>query len=771
LRFGYAVLLFLIAFLPRVIRPVSRPLVWYLRSAYFIEAVLGGDWANTVYSEHPGVTLMWPAGIGLKLYWALSGITPAAHTLPPGFEPIHFFGPVPRVEIAAALFPLALLIALGIVGAYLMLRRLLDETTSAVAGLLLALSPYYVAQSKVLHLDAAMATLMVLSALALLVYRQGYQWRWLIVSGALGGLAVLTKIPAAFMVPFCGLVLLVDILFGVSSTPAGAPGKSSLGTSSSRFARTVLLRLVAPFIVWLVAAALVYVALWPVMWVDPRKGLAAVAWGFTRHATTAHDSPTLFLGRVIRDDPGPLFYLVSVLFRTSEVELAFLVVAAVLGIALLLRRLLPRAESPAERGSAADACSAVDLGLLLGFAIFFLAQMSLGAKKMPRYVLPSLLALDVLAAAGIVTWARKLAGRRHWPRLTLIVLPVLIQAVLTLTRHPYYGTALNWLAGGPPAASRAILIGEEGEGYAELAAYLNARPDAGRLTVAAQLKHVFNQTFGGTTVEMEEGRGVAPPPVDYLAFHRNYTARNYKIGQWGRLWERYAPRTPEREVRFDGVAYAWLYPALPPDAGAEHAQIARCGDRFRFLGYDLRRGEVAPGDRVPVVLYWQATEPVTEDLSIFLHLLGPAGERLTPGQPVAGGELVWQDDGAADHGDRPTWSWAPQETIIDPHTVVLPADLPEGEYVLTTGLYDWQTGERLPAYQSDGVRLAEDRIPVATLAVRQPRTHPAAWWARGLALLTVLSALVGGLKWLGLRMGTIQPLGPQAARRQTRRRG
>ena len=51
--------------------------------------------------------------------------------------------------------------------------------------------------------------------------------------------------------------------------------------------------------------------------------------------------------------------------------------------------------------STADPRSAVDLGLLLGFAIFFLAQMSLGAKKMPRYVLPSLLALDVLAAAGI----------------------------------------------------------------------------------------------------------------------------------------------------------------------------------------------------------------------------------------------------------------------------------------------------------------------------------------------------------------------------------
>jgi hypothetical protein len=489
---------------------------------------------------------------------------------------------------------------------------------------------------------------------------------------------------------------------------------------------------VLPLFVWCLAAVVVYFAFWPVMWVEPGRGLAAVRWGFSRHATTAHDSPTLFLGQIIREDPGPLFYVVSLLFRTSEVELTFLVVASVLVIVSLLRGLLQRAEST------------IDSLLLLGFAIFFLAQMSLGAKKMPRYVLPSLLVLDALAAAGIVVWARELAGERRRLRLALMALPVLIQAVLSLSRHPYYGTALNWLAGGPPAASRAILIGEEGEGYAELAADLNARHDAGRLTVAAQLKHVFSQAFQGTTVEIDARQWMARIPADYLAFHRNYTARDYKIEQWGRLWERYAPRTPEREIHFDGVPYGRLYQTLSPDVGPEHVQIAHFGDRFRFLGYDLRETEAAPGDRVPVVLYWQATEPVTEDLSIFLHLLSPAGE------------LIWQDDGAADHGDRPTWSWAPEETIVDPHTVVLPLDLPEGEFVLTTGLYDWQTGERVPTYRSDGTRLTEDRVSVATLAVHQPRTHSAAWVTRGLALLTVLSALVSGLARLG-----IQSVGPQ----------
>ena len=699
----FVILLFLFAFLPRAIQPVSRPLVWYLRSAHFIEAVLAGDWANTVYSEHPGVALMWPAGVGLKIYWTLSGVTPAAHIVPPDFEPIHFFGPVPVTEIAAALVPLALLIALGLIGIYFLLRRLFGEATAAVAAVLLALSPYYLAQSKILHLDALLATLMLLSALALLLYRRECHTRHLLLSGALGGLALLVKTPALFLIPFVGLVLLIDTLRNPSATLR----------TSLRSAIRNLQSAIRNLLTWLLVAALVYVAFWPVMWVDPRRGLAAVKWGLTRHATTAHDTPTFFLGRVLQEDPGPLFYAVTLLFRTSEVELVFLAVAAVLGAAHLLRR-----RHLSETG--------VDALLLLAYAVFFLAGMCLGAKKMGRYVLPALLALDVLAATGLVAWARGLAGGRRRLALPLMALPLLIQAALILPRHPYYGTAFNWLAGGPPAAARAILTGEEGEGLAELAATLNARPDAAQLTVAAQLKHVFNQTFRGATVDIDQVAG-------YLVFHRNYTVRDYKVQQWGDLWERYSARTPEQEVGFDGVTYAWLYPALAPDVQPEHPATVSLGDHYRFLGYDLRSTGAAPGDRAPLVLYWQATEPVTDDLSIFVHLLDSAGE------------LAWQEDGAAAHGTRPTWSWAPGEVIADPHTLALPEDLPEGDYLLTAGLYDWRTGERL-APPSIPPPEGKAEMNIATINVCRPCTHPLAWVARGLTSLVLLSSLVIALR-------------------------
>jgi hypothetical protein len=694
-RYAFPVLLFVVAVVPRAVRPVSRPLVWYLRSAHFIEAVLARNWASTVYSEHPGVTLMWPAGIGLKIYWALSGVAPAARTVPPDFEPIHFSGPVPLSELSAALFPLALLIALGVTAVYPLLRRLFDTATAAVAGLILALSPYFLAQSKVLHLDALMALLMLLSALALLIYRRERKRRWLVLSGALGGLALLTKTPALFLLPFGGLVFMTDILRTWKDSPKNV-------THSVR-------RLVLALLAWCLVASGLYVILWPVMWVDPGAGLVAVKWGVTRHAATAHDSPTLFLGDVVREDPGPLFYGVALLFRTSEVELTFLAVGMILALAYLLRHLWS-----SQRGT--------DYGLLFAYALFFIAAMCLGAKKMPRYVLPAMLSLDILAAAGIVAWARRLGSDRHRLELALMALPVIVQAVLILPRHPYYGTALNWLAGGPPAAARAMLIGEEGEGYSELTAHLNTDPAAESLVAGAQLKHVFNQTFVGKTVEIDER------PADYLAFHRNYTARDYKIDQWGSLWERYAPRTPELEITFDGVPYAWLYPSVRLNPTPEHLHTIRFADGFRFLGYDLRSCRVEPGDGVPLVLYWQVEESVSADLSIFVHLLTPDGE------------LIWQDDGAAAHGERPTWSWEPGETVVDPHTVSLPSDLPGGEYLLTTGLYDWRTGERVPIPGQQEGELSGDQLRVEVLTVRHPPVPIQVWVARALSSLILISA-------------------------------
>jgi hypothetical protein len=50
--------------------------------------------------------------------------------------------------------------------------------------------------------------------------------------------------------------------------------------------------------------------------------------------------------------------------------------------------------------------------------------------------------------------------------------------------------------------------------------------------------------------------------------------------------------------------------------------------------------------------------------------------------------------------------------VIDTHTVVLPADLPPGQYTLAFGMYRWPSLERL-ALRDGETRLADDVVRVA----------------------------------------------------------
>lgn len=110
---------------------------------------------------------------------------------------------------------------------------------------------------------------------------------------------------------------------------------------------------------------------------------------------------------------------------------------------------------------------------------------------------------------------------------------------------------------------------------------------------------------------------------------------------------------------------------------------ARFGSSIRLLGYALDQGAFSPGDVVPVTLFWEATALMPQRYKVFLHLVGAAGN------------LVAQNDSEPCGNLRPTTGWVPGEMLIDRHGVLLPADLPAGEYTLRVGLYRLDSGERL----------------------------------------------------------------------------
>jgi 4-amino-4-deoxy-L-arabinose transferase-like glycosyltransferase len=104
----------------------------------------------------------------------------------------------------------------------------------------------------------------------------------------------------------------------------------------------------------------------------------------------------------------------------------------------------------------------------------------------------------------------------------------------------------------------------------------------------------------------------------------------------------------------------------------------------KLIGYDLPSSQLAPGDELPLTLYWQAEGEMDVDYTVFVQLLN--GDR----------QVVAQEDLQPQAGAAPTTTWLPGEILTDPHTLSLPGELPSRDYRLITGMYDPTTGRRMP---------------------------------------------------------------------------
>jgi hypothetical protein len=666
----YAIVLFLLAFLPRVLYPVSRPLEWYDRSLRFISAVLRGDWGATYMKEHPGVFLMWLSGTGMAVRRAVLGES-VVH--PPSQEVLRTM--LTPQELAAAIVPLALVIALEIVLVYVLLHRLTGSQAIAMVGAaLLALDPFHIAKSKILMPDGVLSTTMFVSALFGLCYVLcGWKWRDLILAGVFAGLAMLAKMPAVLLVPWTGVVLLVGWW-------AGRKASGNTG-----FLRSVVLS----SLVWGGVAASVFIALWPSMWVRPRLTLEAMYHAASSYAGEPHNHPNYFLGQVVTTDQGPLFYLTACLIKSTFVTLPFF------GIAVLL---LPAVWRKWRE-------QAITVSMLVLYALVYGVQMTMGSKKGIRYALPLFPALDVLAAFGCVWWAERLERRFQvrWIITAVAVIAVAGQMLVSLPHHPYYDVRDNLLIGGHQVGRRLIAPMDEGEGLDLAARYLNSLPGASELRVGVQMDRAFQKYFDGQVVEFTD------PSADYLVFAQNTVARRSGIEAWQALWDAYQFTDPEHQVSFGDIPYVWVYrtdrvPLSIEDIG--NPRDAKLGGVVDYLGYDISPAhQITPGGVIELQLAWRARESLMANYSVFIHLLD------------GDGQLVAQQDNWPVRGTRPTVTWTPGEIVADYYSLPIPLDISPGRYVIYAGLYDAGSGERLPVME-DGESQPHDRLKVCEIVIQ-----------------------------------------------------
>lgn len=745
---------------------------WICRGINFHAALARGDLKGTYQSEHPGVVTMWIVTLAVPLPQAGEWVDLCAQT---GGSKLT------RVEDHAALARLPTLIFrarrlltfvtwLGIVGMWWLSRRLFDERTALLGAVLIGLDPFYLALSRVLHLDALLTTFMALSVLSLLVYlKGGHQLCYLALSAATGGLAMANKSPGLFLAPWIGLLLLCSACFEAEDRK----GRAIWGALKMA-------------LLWCVMALGVVVMLWPTLWADPISALSQVFGEALGYAEEPHGQSNFFLGRP-RPDPGPAFYPVAWALRTTP--------WVMLGLALLF--LPPFPSPPSFRREWRS-----QRYILCGFILLFSAFITLGAKKFDRYLLPIFPFVDLLAATG---WARLLARNRQ--HVIMILLLLVAQLTALWPSQPYSFSYYNPLLGGARVAQRILLVGW-GEGMEQAAQYLNRKPNAERFHVNTAHISQFAPFFRGHTSSASE---LDLAESDYYVFYINTIQR---LRESEVLFRFYGQVEPERVIRAKGIDYVWIYPntlyrpaldyieaqadpgrdvllldmrsalvrhydgplkvavvegSIPEDdiirglakategrsrvwyltfpetpgdaRGLIHRHLgsqAELVERARFEGMTVERYDLHPDARfvvpTPTVQYEvrlgdhirflgynlprrQLSRGQPLEVTLYWQATAPVDTSYTVFIHLVGpdGQIWGQFDSIPQGGARPTDIWLPGETIVDHYEIPLKPGAPAGDYILAVGLYELQTMQRLPAVDAEGRWLPENRILIEGL--------------------------------------------------------
>ena len=120
-------------------------------------------------------------------------------------------------------------------------------------------------------------------------------------------------------------------------------------------------------------------------------------------------------------------------------------------------------------------------------------------------------------------------------------------------------------------------------------------------------------------------------------------------------------------------------------------------------GFDAPQ-TAAPGDVVPITLFWQSQVNLDRNLVVLVHLTDEAGN------------ILAQADGVPVNGLRLTLSWRAGEVLVDEHTLQLPSELAPGAYQLWVGFYDPDSGARLAAKTGEEV-WPDGRLPLTHLTI------------------------------------------------------
>lgn len=126
----------------------------------------------------------------------------------------------------------------------------------------------------------------------------------------------------------------------------------------------------------------------------------------------------------------------------------------------------------------------------------------------------------------------------------------------------------------------------------------------------------------------------------------------------------------------------------------QHQLGYRLGDEIELLGYDLDTTTVSPGDTLNLTLYWRALRPMQNAYTVFNQVID-----------LATTAKAGQVDGMPVCDRNPTGQWFSGDIIADPYTISISTDATPGSYTLISGMYNPATGARLEMMAPDGAKI------------------------------------------------------------------
>ncbi len=647
--------LFLVALIPRLLAltkfvTADEPR-WAIRSMSFLTGLLTTDWSATLQTGHPGVTTMWSGTIGLLINYLLNhqevgSLLAFVQSLPTNYQRID-----PTI-LPWMRLPIVLLTSISIVAVFWFLRPL-NKTVALIAALLLAFHPLHLGHSQLLHHDALVSVFTLFSIFFYLTALQKYSWSLLLLSGLMAGLAMLSKSTAYALLPFVGLLMLIELFYKRQSWP----------------------RAIMAGLLWSGATLISIVIFWPAMWVAPLEVWQTISTWVNESANVGGLYNTLipdFSGGL--PNLGLLFYPINWLLKTTPLMLLGL-------ICFICWWRTEPPETPARWWSAR---------LLLWIAIFSL-MLTLGDKRDGRYLLPIYFALCILAAFGLKLIYDKLKNRRPFSLKAGPVQPNLYQLGFgllllgsSLTYYPYYLTYYNPLVGGPWLAARLIRVGW-GDGMEEAAFWLNQQPDPENLRVATIIEQSFWPFFVGQITDHDS----------YETFSADYVLNYHRQIQNGvpfaEYWQYYQARPPDFKLRVAGIDYVWLHKEAPL---ATLGRIAM-GNNVILRAYSVDQQLARPGAPLTITLIWRLES--APDQLVRLQLRTETGQ-------------VWSESSPAPLID-------PQgpSTVEGHYSLILPDDMPRGQYSLWATLINsdkWTKIVTVPVGHTEPLRAIAKPVEV-----------------------------------------------------------